>query len=100
MAATATAVPRDFSLTLGTEITAPASHAALKDCCNLGYADCARVPAARAADAVRFAVAFDAGDRIIITWLCERAHALAGLGTLEWNAANGHGGSERWGWGA
>jgi hypothetical protein len=32
MAATATAVARDLSFMVETEITAPASHAALKDC--------------------------------------------------------------------
>ncbi len=66
------------------------NDAELKDCCNLGYANCSRLPADRVADAVRFAIALDADDRIVITWLCELGHAPAGAGTVEFDRAAQH----------
>ncbi len=58
----------------------------LRDFCNLGHARaCARIPAARAADSVRFAVAKDAGERILLHYVFEREHAPVTHGRLEYD---------------
>src|SRR5690242_4808777 len=60
----------------------------LRDLCNLGYAgQCARMPAERGADCVRFAVAQDHGTRILLHFVLERDHAPGEWGTLEYDAA-------------
>ncbi len=69
----------------GCEAAVP-SDSELKEFCNLGYArGCARFPASAAADAVRFSVARDLGDRIELCYVCELAHAPREYGTLEYD---------------
>lgn len=72
----------------GNEAT-PVNESELKDFCNLGYASCGRVPQARTADAVRFAIASDGGNRIGISFVFEAAHEPAGHGTLEYDTGSG-----------
>jgi len=55
----------------------------LREHCNLGYAGCSRLPAERAADAVRFAVTREGAESLTIMWVLERDHALAAHGTAE-----------------
>lgn len=63
-------------------------EAMLRDLCNLGHAcGCARIPAARPADSVRFAVAQDAGERILLHYVFEREHAPVTHGRLEYDCA-------------
>lgn len=58
----------------------------LREFCNLGYARrCARIPAERESDAVRFAVAKDGGDRILLHYCCERNHAPVQHGQLQYD---------------
>jgi hypothetical protein len=59
------------------------SDTELQDHCNLGYARCSRLPADRAADAVRFAVTREAAESLTIMWVLERDHAPAGHGAAE-----------------
>lgn len=60
--------------------------ATLRDFCNLGHAaTCSRLPAARHADSVRFVVAADADDKILLDYVYDRNHAPAGHGRLEYN---------------
>jgi hypothetical protein len=62
----------------------------LKDGCNLGYARaCPRLPRDRAVDAVRFSLARDRHQRLAVQFVCEIAHAPAGHGVLEFDAAVG-----------
>ena len=58
---------------------------ALRDWCNLGYAagGCARFPAG-APDAVRFAVARDAGGLVVIHYVVEQGHRPHSHGELEY----------------
>ncbi len=63
----------------------PPTDADLQERCNLGYARCSRLPAERLADAVRFAVALDAAERLVVTWVLERDHAPAGSGVVEFD---------------
>jgi hypothetical protein len=58
----------------------------LKDFCNLGYASrCARMPAERRADSLRFAVGNDEGDKITFQYVYEREHAPVEHGRLEYD---------------
>jgi hypothetical protein len=71
--------------TAGPEPVTPVD-AELKDLCNLGYASqCSRMPANRSADAVRFAIAREAGGKIMVHYACELAHAPAEHGQLEYD---------------
>ena len=65
--------------------------ATLRDCCNLGHAaaTCSRLPAARQADSVRFVVARDAGDQILLDYVSDRNHAPASHGQLEYDCRLG-----------
>ena len=69
----------------GHEGTQP-TDAQLKDNCNLGYArSCPRLPAERAADAVRYIVSLEGDERIVITYICERDHAPVEHGSAEYD---------------
>ena len=64
----------------------------LKDFCNLGYANrCARLPADRRADCLRFAVGRDEGGRITLQYIYEREHAPVEHGRLEYDCS-----AQRW----
>jgi hypothetical protein len=64
----------------------------VRECCNLGYAsNCPRLPAQRAWDAVRFAVARDCKERIVLCYVCEMGHHPAEHGVLEYET-----GPSRW----
>ena len=66
--------------------------ATLRDFCNLGHAStCSRLPAERLADSVRFTVAQDEDNEILLDYVYDRAHAPAGHGTLKYDCA-----SRRW----
>lgn len=74
--------------TAGPEPVVPAD-AELKDLCNIGYASqCPRMPENRSADAVRFAIAREAGGKIVVHYACELAHAPAEHGQLEYDRAS------------
>lgn len=61
----------------------------LRDCCNLGYATkCSHLPAERAADAVRFSVAWDRDGMIQLLFVLERAHEPGAHGTLRYALAS------------
>jgi hypothetical protein len=56
--------------------------------CNLGYAkSCPRLPKERACDAVRFAVARESADSILLNFVFESDHLPAGHGTLQYDRA-------------
>ncbi|HZQ91237.1 MAG TPA: hypothetical protein VFA60_05540 [Terriglobales bacterium] len=60
----------------------------LKSNCNIGYArNCPRLPAERAADAVRYAVALESDGRLVISWCAERDHAPAAHGRVDYDCA-------------
>ena len=52
---------------------------------------CLRLPADRRADCVRFAVAKDEGQRIVLQYVCERDHAPVEHGAVEFDC-----GQQRW----
>ena len=53
--------------------------------CNLGYAhDCPRLPSQRPADAVRFQVVEDSGEKLRLEFVFEAGHLPAGHGFLEY----------------
>lgn len=57
----------------------------VRESCNLGYAArCPHLPAERTCDAVRFAVARDGEDRILLSYVCETGHRPAEHGMLEY----------------
>ena len=57
----------------------------LRESCNLGYAAaCPHLPAERACDAVRFAVARNGDDRILLSYVCEAGHRPVDHGMLEY----------------
>ena len=61
-----------------------------RDGCNLGYAaKCPRLPAERAADAVRFSVACDRDGIVQLCFVLERAHQPQAHGTLLYALASG-----------
>ena len=53
--------------------------------CNLGYAECAHLPAGRAADAVRFSIRRDPAGVLTIQYVCEAAHAPVEHGALRFD---------------
>jgi hypothetical protein len=58
--------------------------------CNLGYAaNCSRLPADRASDAIRFSIARDGGSQLSLWFVHERDHRPAGHGTLEYDVSLG-----------
>lgn len=57
-------------------------NAVLRDCCNLGYAQCPRLPEQRHADAVHFSVAADRDGVVSLHWVMERNHAAESFGQL------------------
>jgi len=60
--------------------------ATLRDSCNLGHAlGCSRMPVQRRADAVRFVVAIDSGERIALQYVYDREHAPVEYGQLEYD---------------
>ena len=63
------------------------SAAMLHDC-NLGYANCAHLPADRASDAVRFSIRRDPRGLLAIHYLCEAAHAPVAHGVLIFDPAS------------
>ena len=70
---------------------------AVNELCNMGYARgrCARFPQADAGDAVRFLVARDRDDLILIEYVVERDHHPYGHGVLEYSRTlSGFAGSE------
>jgi hypothetical protein len=70
-------------------IPADPDPAALKDCCNLGYArgKCARFPSTGGPDAVRFCVIGDADNLIRVYWVREQDHRPFDHGPLEYSRA-------------
>jgi len=59
----------------------------LADGCNLGYAkDCPRFPQQRAYDAIRFGIARDDKEAVLLTYVCEAAHLPVEHGTLKYVA--------------
>jgi hypothetical protein len=72
----------------GTEEITP-SETELRDFCNIGYAGgCVRMPAARCADGVRFAIARDEDSRIVLHYVSERMHEPVEYGRLEYDCAH------------
>jgi hypothetical protein len=66
--------------------------ATLRDLCNLGHAHrCSRMPSPLTADSLRFAVARDAGGKIVLHYVFDREHAPAGHGQLAYDCA-----AQRW----
>jgi len=64
----------------------------LKDFCNLGYASrCAKLPAERRADCLRFAVGKDESNKITLHYVYERDHAPVEHGRLEYDCS-----AKRW----
>jgi len=65
--------------------------AALKQCCNLGYArrSCPRFPPGDGPDAVRFTVSSHEGDTLHIYYVVERDHRPAAHGPLECSVSTG-----------
>ena len=62
------------------------SETELQEFCNVGYArQCSRIPAARTTDAVRFAIAKDGGNRILLHYCCERDYAPVEHGQLQYD---------------
>jgi hypothetical protein len=55
----------------------------VRDSCNLGYANCPRLPQERAADAVHFSVASDRDGIISLRWVVVKNHAAADFGKLD-----------------
>lgn len=58
----------------------------LKEHCNLGHArHCPSLPAERAADSVRFSLAWESSDCVALHYACERDHLPGDCGTLEYS---------------
>jgi len=73
------------SCTSGGDHSVP-SEVELREFCNLGYArQCGRIPADRRSDAVRFAIAKDGGDRLLLHYCCERDYAPVEHGQLQYD---------------
>ena len=64
------------------------TEAMLHDC-NLGYADCAHLPADRPADAIRFAIRRDQNSLIAISYVSEAAHTPVAHGVLIYDLDKG-----------
>jgi hypothetical protein len=52
--------------------------------CNLGYANCGRLPQERASDAVRFSIAGNDEHQVVVQYVCEIAHRPGQHGRLEY----------------
>jgi hypothetical protein len=66
--------------------------ATLRDFCNLGHAGtCSRLPAERLADSVRFAVAADMGERVVLNYVYDLDHLPVEHGQLEYDCVQ-----QRW----
>ena len=66
------------------------SDAELRDFCNVGYArQCSKLPVDRRGDAVRFSVASEADDLIIVRYVCERDHEPVDHGELRHQPSTG-----------
>lgn len=64
--------------------------AQLQDGCNLGYAlRCPRLPIERSWDAVRFGVAREEAQQIVLNYACERSHRPADHGQLRFELGSG-----------
>jgi len=63
----------------------------LNECCNMGYArgKCVRFPQAAGPDAVRFAIARDSDQRILVSFAVERDHRPHSQGSLEFSRTAG-----------
>jgi len=63
----------------------------LSDCCNMGYARgrCSRFPQAAGPDAVRFTIARDSDQRILVSFAVERDHRPHSQGSLEFSRTAG-----------
>jgi hypothetical protein len=63
----------------------------LSDCCNMGYArgKCARFPQAPGPDSVRFTIARDSNQRILVSFAVERDHRPYSQGSLEFSRTAG-----------
>lgn len=61
----------------------------LRDCCNLGYAQCSRLPKDRQADAVHFSVAADRDGVVSLHWVLVKNHAAESFGQLHFQRAAG-----------
>ena len=63
----------------------------LSDCCNMGYArgKCSRFPQAAGPDSVRFTIARDADQRILVSFAVERDHRPHSQGSLEFSRTAG-----------
>jgi hypothetical protein len=60
----------------------------LRDFCNLGYAvKCGRLPKERQFDAVRFVVAQDRGEHLLLSFVGEAGHLPVAQGLLEYDAS-------------
>jgi hypothetical protein len=66
-------------------------EAALRDCCNLGYAKCPRLPQERQADAVHFSVAADREGVVSLHWVLVKNHAVVTFGQVHFERE-----SNRW----
>jgi hypothetical protein len=73
--------------------TAEGAHSApgeleLREFCNVGYAGrCGKLPAGRRSDAVRFSIALEKDETIIVRYVCERDHAPVEHGELKYDVA-------------
>jgi hypothetical protein len=67
----------------GASFTPPEEHQ--RELCNSGYARgvCEHFPASGAADAVRFSITEDSGDRLRVVYILERDHAPLRHGILD-----------------
>lgn len=67
-----------------------ANKSHVRDFCNLGYAArCPHLPVERDWDAVRFCVVQAGGGQIVLSYVCERAHAPVEHGTLSFDLRDG-----------
>jgi hypothetical protein len=74
--------------TAGSQSDVRPSAEELKTCCNIGYArSCARLPADRNADAVRFAIGDERGGLVNIRFASERDYLPVAYGELTYNIA-------------
>jgi hypothetical protein len=56
--------------------------AMLRDCCNLGYSQCRRLPEQRQADAAHFSIASDRDGVVSLHWVLVKNHAAESFGQL------------------
>jgi hypothetical protein len=66
------------------------AEAEVREFCNLGYAlKCSRLPIDRSFDAVRFAIASDRGERLLVSFVGEAAHLPVESLQMEYDASLG-----------